>query len=152
MSIFRNRAAEKLYGYKDWEVIGQSFPRFLTEEEHYASANNIMEKLRAGQSWAGQFPFRKRSGEIFMALVTKSPLYDDDGELVGVITVSSDAAVYNRINSENMRAYQSGANGQPTLQELNMKKIQWHHSQPQQQIASLPQIASSVSSLVLIYY
>lgn len=151
MCIFRNRAAEKLYEFKEWEVIGKSFPCFLTEEEHYASANNIMEKLRAGQSWAGQFPFRKRSGEIFMALVTKSSLYDD-GELVGVITVSSDAAVYNKINSENMRAYQSGANGQPTPQELNMKKIQWHHSQPQQQIASLPQIASSVSSLVLIYY
>ncbi|KAM7494208.1 hypothetical protein LguiB_028817 [Lonicera macranthoides] len=131
---------------EEWEVIGQSFPCFLTEEEHYASANNNMEKLRAGQSWAGQFPFRKRSGELFMALVTKSPLYDD-GELVGVITVSSDAAVYNKINSENVRAYQSGASGQPTLQELNMKNIQWHHSQPLQQIASLPQIASSVSSL-----
>lgn len=95
--------------------------------------------------WSGQFPFKKRSGEVFMAMVTKTPLYEG-GELVGVITVSSDAAVFNSIDSENRRTRQSGANGQPGVQRLNLKRIQWP---PRPSIAPMPQIASSVSNLVL---
>lgn len=94
--------------------------------------------------WSGQFPFKKRSGEVFMAMVTKTPLYEG-GELVGVITVSSDAAVFNSIDSENRRTRQSGANGQPGVQRLNLKRIQWP---PRPSIAPMPQIASSVSNLV----
>ena len=111
----------------------------LIDEGHYVSAKKIIERLNCGQSWSGQFPFKKRSGEIFMAIVTKSPLYEE-GELVGVVTVSSDAAVFNNISSENLRTNQDCANGPPRFRGLNLKKIQWH---PQ------PQIASSVSNLVL---
>ncbi|CAK9141839.1 unnamed protein product [Ilex paraguariensis] len=135
--IFWNRSAEKLYGYKDYEVLGQRAEELLIDEEHYTSAKKIMEALSFGQSWSGQFPFKKRSGEIFMAIVTKSPLYED-GELVGIITVSSDAVVFNNKNSENMRTHQDRPNGQPKVQGINMKKMQWHPR---------PQIASSVSNL-----
>ncbi|CAK9170467.1 unnamed protein product [Ilex paraguariensis] len=132
-----NRSAEKLYGYKDYEVLGQRAEELLIDEEHYTSAKKIMEALSFGQSWSGQFPFKKRSGEIFMAIVTKSPLYED-GELVGIITVSGDAVVFNNKNSENMRTHQDRPNGQPKVQGINMKKMQWHPR---------PQIASSVSNL-----
>ncbi|KAA8521989.1 hypothetical protein F0562_012697 [Nyssa sinensis] len=135
--IYWNRSAEKLYGYKDYEILGQRVADLFSDEEHYLSVKKIMEELSFGQSWSGQFPFKKRSGEIFMAIVTKSPLYED-GELVGVITVSSDAAVFNNINPENLRTYQDRANAQPRLRGLNLKRIQWH---------SQPQIASSVSNL-----
>lgn len=81
-----------------------------------------------------------------MAMVTKTPLYED-GELVGVITVSSDAAILNTTNSDNQRAYQSGNNGQPGVQRLNLKRIQWP---PRPMIAPMPHIASCVSNLVLI--
>lgn len=99
-----------------------------------------MEKLTNGQSWSGQFPLKKRSGEIFMAIVTKSPLYEH-GDFVGVITVSSDAALFNNITSQNLRAYEDHANCQHRVRELNLKKIQWQ---------SQPQIASSVSNPVLM--
>ena len=72
-----------------------------------------------------------------MAIVTKSPMYED-GQLVGVITVSSDAAVFNNVNSN-----------QPREHGFNMKRIQW---QPRPQIASVPQMASSISDLVLMCY
>ncbi|KAG5123150.1 hypothetical protein JHK82_029887 [Glycine max] len=81
-----------------------------------------------------------------MVMVTKTPLYED-GELVGVITVSSDAAILNTTNSDNQRAYQSGNNGQPGVQRLNLKRIQWP---PRPMIAPMPHIASCVSNLVLI--
>lgn len=106
-----------------------------------------MEGLIPGKSWSGQFPLRKKSGEIFMAIVTKSLLYEE-GEHVGVITVSSDASVFNNINSQHLRVNYSQSNGQSRDGESHPKKIQWI---PRPQITSAPQVASSVSSLVLTH-
>jgi hypothetical protein len=107
----------------------------------YAPLKNIMGGLSIGQSWSGRFPFKKRSGEIFVAIVTKTPLYED-GELAGFITVSSDATLYNSKGSENLRTCQDHARGS------NLKRIQWH---PRPPIVPVPQIASSVSNLVHYY-
>jgi len=142
---FRNHTAETLYGWKDYEIIGQRVAQVLTAEENYASLQKILERVLSGVPWSGKFPFKKKSGEVMMALVTKTPLYED-GELVGVITVSSDAAILKSTNSES-RTYKSGNNGQPGVQRLNFKRIQWP---PRPTIAPMPQIASSVSNLVLI--
>ncbi|KNA06762.1 hypothetical protein SOVF_177990 isoform B [Spinacia oleracea] len=129
--IYWNRAAEKLYGWKDSEATGRPFWELIIEDEYVPYMEKIREKLRFGQSWSGQFPFKKRFGETFMALVTENPLYED-GELIGVVTVSSDAAVFNSIRNQS-RAPRD-----------NMKRIQW---QQRPQIASVPQMASSISDL-----
>lgn len=139
--MFRNCAAEKLYGYKDYEILGQSYSELLVDKAQYVS-NHYFENLSYGQSWAGQFPLKKRSGEIFMALVTNSPLYEN-GELVGIITVSSDDAVFNRINLGNQRKNTDCDRSQSQLQNVNFEKIHRH---------ARPHIASSVFTLVLVYY
>ncbi|CAJ2650617.1 unnamed protein product [Trifolium pratense] len=130
-----NNAAETLYGWKEHEVIGQRIADFLVAEEYYASLRKILQQLITGVPWYGQFPFKKRSGEIFMAMVTKTPLYED-GVLVGIISVSSDAAVVNSKDFANGRTCQSRANDKPGTQRL--KRVQW---------PPRPQIASSVSNL-----
>lgn len=107
-----------------------------------------MERLSIGLTWSGQFPFKKRSGEVFMAMVSKSPLYKD-GELVGIITVSSDATLFNRIEAENLRTSKDRASGQHRGWQLNWNKSQSHQGRPP--LAPVPQIASSVSNLVLMY-
>lgn len=142
---FRNHTAETLYGWKDYEIIGQRVTKVLIAEENYVSLQNILERVVSGVPWSGKFPFKKKSGEVVMALVTKTPLYEG-GELVGVITVSSDAAILKSTNSEN-QTYKSASNGQPGVRRLNFKRIQWP---PRPTIAPMPQIASSVSNLVLI--
>ncbi|XP_022720003.1 serine/threonine-protein kinase EDR1-like isoform X2 [Durio zibethinus] len=134
LSYHRNRSAENLFGWMSNEVFGQRDTELLIAEEYHAPLKKIMEKLSSGQSWSGQFPFKRRSGEMFMALVSKSPLYED-GQLTGVITVSSDAAIFNGINSENLGSYQDHSR----LRRLKMKRIQWHPPRPQ--------IVSSVSKL-----
>ncbi|KAG6782744.1 hypothetical protein POTOM_012158 [Populus tomentosa] len=131
--VYWNRSAENLYGWKDSEVIGKSATELLVAEDHYAHLKKIMERLSFGQSWSGRFPFKKRSGDLFMALVTKSPLYEE-GELAGIVTVSSDSAIFNTENSQN----------RARLPRLNLKKIQWN---PRPPIAPVTQIASSVSNL-----
>ncbi|PHT57956.1 hypothetical protein CQW23_00319 [Capsicum baccatum] len=109
--IYWNPAAEKLYGYKYHEVIGQRCSELLVCEEYNELAMHSVKRLSCGQSWSGQFPFKKRNGQTFMAIVTKSLWYEDD-ELYGVITVSSDGAFLNKINAEKTRTSQS-SNGQP---------------------------------------
>lgn len=146
--IFRNRSAENLYGWKDYEVIGQRcFTELLVPEEQYVTSQKIMGRLlRTGEPWSGQFPFKKKSGTIFTALVTKSPLYEN-GELAGVIIVASDAACLNGIGTESRRSNEDGANGQSRNQRLNFKKIKWH---PRPPTAPAPENASSVFNLVLL--
>ncbi|XP_020531419.1 serine/threonine-protein kinase EDR1 isoform X2 [Amborella trichopoda] len=138
--VYWNRAAENLYGWMDCEAIGQRATELLIDERHYGYVERIMERLSMGHSWSGQFPFKKRSGEVFTAIVTETPLYED-GEITGVITVSTDAAPFNSLNPQNL-----GPNNQsreqvdrvPRIRGLSKAKIQWHPS---------PQIASSVSNL-----
>ncbi|KAL6174640.1 hypothetical protein ACLB2K_051286 [Fragaria x ananassa] len=139
-----NRAAENLYGWKDCEALGQRVAELLIAEEYYAPLKRIMERLSIGLTWSGQFPFKKRSGEVFMAMVSKSPLYED-GELVGIITVSSDATLFNRIEAENLRTSKDHASGQHRGWQLNWNKSQSHQGRPP--LAPVPQIASSVSNL-----
>lgn len=120
------------------EVFGQRDTELLIAEEYHEHLKNIMEKLNSGQSWSGQFPLKRRSGEMFMALVSKSPLYED-GQLTGVVTVSSDSAIFSGINSEDLGRYKDHSR----LRRLKMKRIHWHPPRPQ--------MASSVSNLVLMY-
>lgn len=117
---------------------------FLIAEEFHSPHKKIMKWLASGQSWSGQFPFKKRSGEIFMAIVTKTPLYED-GELAGFITVSIDAAIFYSINPEKPIPYQNRSK----MRGLNLKRIRWHPPRPQ--IAPAPNIAPSVTNLVLMF-
>ncbi|CAN6469022.1 unnamed protein product [Victoria cruziana] len=43
-----------------------------------------------GNSWAGQLPMRKKSGEQFSAIASYTPLYDDECRLMGITCVSND--------------------------------------------------------------
>ncbi|CAN4077367.1 unnamed protein product [Withania somnifera] len=133
--IYWNRSAERLYGYKEHEVLGQMTTELLICEEYHQLARIARERLNCGQSWSGLFPCKKRSGQIFMAMLTKSPLYED-GELFGIITVSNDAASFVSTNSMDTSTHEE--NGEPGGRGISFKRIQWNQR---------PQIASSVSNL-----
>ncbi|CAN1184316.1 Serine/threonine-protein kinase EDR1 [Linum perenne] len=128
--FYWNRAAEILYGWKVDEVIGERIDGLLVSRKNHASFRRILGNLSYGRSWSGQFPLKKKTGEVFMALVTMTSMYEGN-QLVGIVTVSSDAAVYNKTKLGNMNRVsdKEGPNG---------SKIQWQQR---------PAIASSVSNL-----
>jgi hypothetical protein len=43
-----------------------------------------------GERWSGQFLVKNKKGDSFLAVTTNTPFYDD-GNLVGIICVSSDS-------------------------------------------------------------
>ena len=72
-----------------------------------------------GAWWSGQLPLRKRSGQIFMAMVTQSPLYENY-ELDAIVTVLSDAAIFNSTSSGNFRSLDDSneqSNGRTKFEE-----------------------------------
>ncbi|KAF4367806.1 hypothetical protein F8388_016629 [Cannabis sativa] len=145
--VFWNRSAENLYGWRDYEVVSQrSFTELLIPEDYYVPLQKIMGRLlRTGEPWSGQFPFKTRSGKKLMAIVTKSPLYEN-GELAGVIVVASDAALINSMEAENASPCDDVANDQRRDQQRSrFKRLQWHPRPPIVPVA--PEIASSVSNL-----
>ena len=88
--IYWNRAAEKLYGWSTEEVMGRPIVEVTPSEELLERADEIMSELRAGRSWSGEFVVRRKDGSTFPAMVTDTPVYDEQGTLVGIIGVSTD--------------------------------------------------------------
>src|SRR5918998_291368 len=88
--IYWNRAAEELYGWSKEEVMGRPIVEVTPSEELLERAEEIMSELRAGRSWSGKFVVQRKGGSTFPAMVTDTPVYDEQGTLVGIIGVSTD--------------------------------------------------------------
>ncbi|KAB8319944.1 PAS domain S-box protein [Tolypothrix campylonemoides VB511288] len=91
--IYWNRFAEILYGWSALEVIGQNILEVVPAETSQQQAAQIMAQVQRGESWSGEFFVRRRDGTLFPILITDSPIYDDKGELVGIVGISIDISV-----------------------------------------------------------
>lgn len=97
--LFWNAFAERLYGWSAEEVTGRDITEVTPTEMSRAQAREIMDRLRAGESWAGEFMVRDRSGREFPVFVTDSPIHDASGRLIGVIGTSKDITERHRAES-----------------------------------------------------
>src|SRR5215213_2326406 len=88
--IYWNRAAEELYGWSKGEVMGRPIVEVTPSEEMLERAEEIMSELRAGRSWSGEFVVQRKDGSTFTAMVTDTPVHDEQGNLEGIIGVSTD--------------------------------------------------------------
>jgi hypothetical protein len=52
-------------------------------------AEEIMHELRAGRNWSGELEVRRKDATSFTALITDTPVYDEEGNLVAIIGVSN---------------------------------------------------------------
>lgn len=84
-----NRAAEALYGWSAPEALGQPIESLTTPEMAREAVHAIMEQLRRGESWSGEFPVRRKDGRVFRVRVTDAPVRDASGAVIGVVGVSS---------------------------------------------------------------
>ncbi len=85
-----NRCAEELYGWSAQEVMDRSLGEILVSEDQRERAAKIMSELRAGRSWSGEFVVRRRDGTSFPAMITNTPVHDEQDNLVCIIGVSMD--------------------------------------------------------------
>jgi PAS domain S-box-containing protein len=85
--LYWNRAAEEMYGWSSEQIMGRRLREMVVPEELQGRAEEIAEELREGRIWAGEFEVRRRDGTTFPVEGTDTPVFGEDGDLVGVIGV-----------------------------------------------------------------
>ncbi|MFW1678154.1 EAL and GGDEF domain-containing protein [Pontibacter sp. JAM-7] len=85
-----NQAAERMFGYKAEEMIGQPMLKIFPPERAHEEAE-ILAKLAAGKRVEHFRTQRQhKSGHLVEVSVTISPVFNEDGGIVGVSTIARD--------------------------------------------------------------
>lgn len=100
-----NDYAEKLYGWSREEALGRNVAELVVGPAEAGSADEIMEQLRAGEAWEGEFVVRRKDGSTFPAHVTNSLTYDSQGRAVGIVGVSMDITERKKAEEERDRLF-----------------------------------------------
>jgi diguanylate cyclase (GGDEF)-like protein/PAS domain S-box-containing protein len=85
-----NREAASLYGFSAEEAIGQPLRKLHAAELSEADYAGLLERVRAGRPTSSTTERRKKSGEIVRVTLKTTPLLDEQGALVGEITIVRD--------------------------------------------------------------
>jgi diguanylate cyclase len=85
-----NREAATLYGFSAEEAVGQPLRKLHAAELSEADYARLLERVRAGRPTSSTTERRKKSGEIIRVALKTTPLLDDQGVLVGEITIARD--------------------------------------------------------------
>jgi len=83
-----NAQAERLFGWRRDEVLGVPIVEVTPSVSQTEAAEQIMDKLRNGATWAGPFTVRHRNGYEFDAFVILAPVIEG-GKMIGTIGVST---------------------------------------------------------------
>ncbi len=102
--IYWNKFAETLYGWKSAEIIGRNIMEITVTADVRNEAEKIMSLLRSGQCWSGEFLARHKDGRVFPISVTDTPIFNADGEIIGIVGVSSDITEQKRTQEELIKA------------------------------------------------
>jgi PAS domain S-box-containing protein len=85
-----NLAAEKIYGYRKEEMVGQSLT-ILCPAERIGELEETLGKIGRGEPVGHrETVWRRKDGSTFPVSVTASPIYDDDGRLIGMSAIARD--------------------------------------------------------------
>jgi PAS domain S-box-containing protein len=85
-----NPAAERLFGYKSAEIIGRS-GRLLSPQDRTGEADTILAKIKDGQAVQNFETVRvRRDGTALPVCLTVSPIYDEQGEIIGASAMPRD--------------------------------------------------------------
>ena len=70
--------------------MGRSVSELISSQESVEQGAAILDGLRNGQSWSGEYVVRRRDGGHFPVYVTDTPVFGESGALVAIIAVSVD--------------------------------------------------------------
>ena len=85
-----NRAAEKVFGYTEDEIVGTS-RSILSPKERADEPSAVLATIRTGQPVLDFETIRvRKDGTAFPVSLTVSPIFDHDGTVVGASTIARD--------------------------------------------------------------
>ena len=91
-----NRFARELYGWSAVEMVGREAIALLVPESGTSRARAALHKLQRGEALTSELLVQTRQGRVFPAFLSASSLFDDKGQLLGIITVTLDMSEQKR--------------------------------------------------------
>ena len=83
-----NREFERLYGYSEDEITGQPVSVIpIRDAEAGIQTRNIIEQ-GSSSVWSGEVVRRAKSGELLDILLTVAPVKNDNGDVIGRVSIS----------------------------------------------------------------
>ena len=92
-----NAHATALYGWTPAEALGLPIGALTVGPTDAETGRAIIERVVAGEVWAGEFPVRRKDGTSFPAYVTDSAIRDEQGQPAGIVGVSVDISERKRV-------------------------------------------------------
>ncbi len=85
-----NQGAERIYGYKEHEVVGKPIT-ILAPHDREDDIHGFLEQIKSGKSVKGMETVRwKKDGDTIPVSLTISPIIDKEGCIIGASTISRD--------------------------------------------------------------
>lgn len=109
--LYWNKCAEQMYGWNSEEALGENILTLTPSRTSAEQAAQIMDALKRGEQWSGEFRVQRKDGSEFWAQVTDTPLRDAEGRLIGVVGVSRDLTEVKLIEAKLRRAQKLEAVG-----------------------------------------
>ncbi len=85
-----NDGAVAATGYAARELVGQPMRLLLPEDTPEQEREAVLARLREGRRWHGELRIRRRTGEVFPARVSLSPVRGGDGQVSHFVGVFDD--------------------------------------------------------------
>ena len=95
MHIYQNQAFNDLYGYttpEEFQAAGGIATTFIDQDIAHA----ITQTISAGYSWIGEVEQKNKEGKTIHAFIRANPIQDDQGQLMGMVGVTTDISVYKK--------------------------------------------------------
>jgi PAS domain S-box-containing protein len=85
-----NKGAERIYGWKAGEVVGKFSGSSLKVDFPGTTRDGIFEELAQKGSWKGEVVHKRKDGSTAYILSSTSQLKDENGNVLGIITINKD--------------------------------------------------------------
>lgn len=99
--LYANKAAEKLTGYSGEEIIGKT-PRLWGGQMTKDFYVNFWKQIKTDRKmFHGDLNNKRKSGEIYIAEASVSPIIDEKNDLIGFVGVEEDVTMERKLVKEN---------------------------------------------------
>ena len=118
-----NDAAQRMFGYTADEAIGKSI-RMLIPADRQAEEDEVLAQIRRGSRIDHFETIRQRKdGSLLPISLTVSPIFDDDGRVIGASKIARDISDRKRLEDERARLLARAETNAATTERLNQFAI-----------------------------